>query len=309
MANGVDLTVEQVRTLLRQQHPDLADRRLVFGSAGWDNQLWRLGDDLVVRLPWQTEIADALLVKEYTWLPALAPELSLPVPVPLRLGRPSAQYPHPWTVAAWVSGSPADLAPVTDDGTAADQLAEFLTSLNRPAPVDAPGGRVRGGALAHVASHVERQLDLLEPLCLAACPASQALPDPQHVRSIWNDAVAAPEWSEPRVWVHADLHPANVLTRDGSLAGVVDFGDLCAGDRAIDLASGWIVLPNLDAVERFRSSCRPTVDDATWRRSKGWAIWRALGCLAIAAADGPGAKPTWGRPALASLHLLSRAKR
>lgn len=309
MANGVELTAAQVRSLLQQQHPDLADRRLVFGFAGWDNQIWRLGDDLAVRLPWQTEMADALLLKEHTWLPTLAPRLSLPVPVPLRLGTPSARYPHPWTVAAWVSGSSADCAPATNGEVAADQLAEFLRSLNRPAPVDAPEGRGRGAALTHVASQVERQLDTLEELCLTACPASQELPDPNVIRSIWEEALAAPEWSGLRVWIHADLHPANVLTQDGCLAGVVDFGDLCAGDRAIDIASGWILLPDLDAVERFRSLCRLAVDDATLRRSNGWAIWRALGCLSIAASGGPGGKPTWGPPALASLQLLSRAMR
>jgi aminoglycoside phosphotransferase (APT) family kinase protein len=78
----IEITAELVRELLRDQHPDLADYPLRLGARGWDNQLWRLGDDLAVRLPWATESADALLRKEHTWLPALAPRLPLPVPVP-----------------------------------------------------------------------------------------------------------------------------------------------------------------------------------------------------------------------------------
>jgi aminoglycoside phosphotransferase (APT) family kinase protein len=83
---GIEITAELVRDLVRDQHPDLADRPVRLGARGWDNQLWRLGDDLAVRLPWATGSADALLRKEYSWLPTLAPHLPLPIPVPQRLG-------------------------------------------------------------------------------------------------------------------------------------------------------------------------------------------------------------------------------
>jgi len=119
----IELTAELMRDLLRDQQPDLADRPLTLGARGWDNQLWRLGDDLAVRLPWQTETADALLLKENTWLPVLAPLLPLPVPVPQHLGQPSERYPHPWIVTTWVPGTPADHAPATCSGPAADALA------------------------------------------------------------------------------------------------------------------------------------------------------------------------------------------
>ena len=102
----IEITVELVRDLLRDQHPDLADRPLSLGARGWDNQLWRLGDDLAVRLPWATQIADALLLKEHAWLPALAPRLPLPVPVPQRLGEPSGRFPRPWIITTWVPGRP-----------------------------------------------------------------------------------------------------------------------------------------------------------------------------------------------------------
>ncbi|MFB9203771.1 phosphotransferase [Nonomuraea spiralis] len=107
----IEINARLVRDLLRDQHPDLADHPVRLGARGWDNQLWRLGDDLAVRMPWATRDADALLRKEHTWLPALAPGLPLPVPVPQRLGEPSARYPRPWIVTTWVPGEPADRAP------------------------------------------------------------------------------------------------------------------------------------------------------------------------------------------------------
>lgn len=179
MAHTEELTADLVRELLRDQQPDLANRPITFGARGWDNQLWRLGDDLVVRLPWATETADALLIKEHTWLPVLAPLLPLPVPVPQRLGQPSERYPHPWIVTTWIPGKPADRAPATCSGAAADSLAAFLAALHQRAPARAPEGRGRGGALAQVSEGVETQLTgALIDLCTAvAGTESDLLPD------------------------------------------------------------------------------------------------------------------------------------
>src|SRR5436190_12532564 len=103
-----EITADLIAGLLREQHPDLADLPLTFGARGWDNQLWRLGGDLAIRLPWATEDAGGLLLKEYAWLPAIAPRLPLQVPVPQRLGQPSERFRRPWIVATWVPGEPAD---------------------------------------------------------------------------------------------------------------------------------------------------------------------------------------------------------
>jgi aminoglycoside phosphotransferase (APT) family kinase protein len=302
----IELTAELVRELLRDQHPDLADRPLTLGARGWDNQLWRLGDDLAVRLPWQTGAADSLLLKENTWLPALAPLLPLPVPVPQRLGQPSARYPHPWIVTTWVPGTPADRAPATCSGSAADALAAFLAALHQPAPVGAPEGRGRGGALRQVARGVAWQFKAMTDLYTAVAENEQEpAPDPEAIRAIWDDAVAAPRWEGPPLWLHGDLHPANVLTADGNFCGVVDFGDLCAGDPALDIAACWILLPDHEAIERFQSAYPLAAGDATWRRARGWAVWRAQGSLLVATAGHPGGKPSWGPPALASLQRLT----
>lgn len=294
----IEITAELVRDLLHDQHPDLAERPVQLGARGWDNQVWRLGDDLAVRLPWATQSADALLRKEHAWLPGLAPNLPLPVPVPQRLGEPSERFPRPWIVTTWVPGSPADRDPVTRGAEAADTLAAFLTALHRPAPDGAPAGRDRGGALADHAGGLAKQL--------ASAVEMGLVPAPDAVRAVWEDAVAAPRWAGPPVWLHGDLHPANVLTADGTICGVIDFGDLCAGDPACDLAAAWILLPD-GAADRFHAAYRPTPDAATLRRARGWAVGRALSGLLIGEAGvrgRPGGKPSWGPPARESLRRL-----
>ena len=298
---GIEITAELVRDLLRDQHPDLADQPIRLAARGWDNQLWRLGDDLAVRLPWATRTADALLRKEHAWLPALAPHLPLPVPVPQRLGEPSNRFPRPWIVTTWVPGEPADRVPARRAAEAASTLAAFLTALHRPAPTGAPAGRDRGGPLADHADGFTSGL--------AAVTERGLLPDPDAVRAVWEDAAAAPDWEGPALWLHGDLHPANVLTADGTICGVVDFGDLCAGDPACDLAAPWMLLPD-GGVELFYDSYQPRPDAATLRRARGWAVLRALACILIGDAGvhgRPGGKPTWGPPALATLRRLTAA--
>ncbi|WP_327003699.1 aminoglycoside phosphotransferase family protein [Dactylosporangium sp. NBC_01737] len=293
-----EITAELVGELVRDQHPDLADRPVRLGARGWDNQLWRLGDDLAVRLPWATGSADALLRKEHAWLPTLAPHLPLPVPVPQRLGEPSARFPRPWLITTWVPGAPADQTPVTRAADAATSLATFLTALHRPAPDGAPTGRDRGGPLADRAGQFARGLTAATELGL--------IPDPDAVRTVWHDAVTAPPWAGPPLWLHADLHPANVLTADGTICGVIDFGDLCAGDPAYDLAAAWLLLPD-DTIEHFYAAYRPAPDTATMRRARGCAMARALSGILIGDAGvhgRPGGKPTWGPPAHAALHRL-----
>ncbi|MEV4178930.1 aminoglycoside phosphotransferase family protein [Nonomuraea sp. NPDC049709] len=295
----IEITAELVRDLLLDQHPDLADYPLRFGAHGWDNQLWRLGDDLAVRLPWATQSADALLHKEHTWLPALAPRLPLPIPVPQRLGEPSPRFPRPWIVTTWVPGEPADRAPVTRGAKAANALASFLTALHQPAPDEAPAsGFGRGGPLADRSEHFTK--------LLASATELGHIPDPDAVRAVWEDAAAAPDWTGPALWLHGDLHPANVLTADGTICGVIDFGDLCAGDPACDFAAAWVLLPD-DTADRFHAAYQPTPDAATLRRARGWAVLQALSgiCIGEAGVRGrPGGKATWGPPAHASLRRL-----
>ncbi|RZQ63799.1 aminoglycoside phosphotransferase family protein [Amycolatopsis suaedae] len=299
MTHTEEITADLVAGLLRDQHPDLADLPLTFGAYGWDNQLWRLGDELAVRLPWATEAADELILKEHTFVPVTAPRLPLRVPVPQRLGVPSDRFPRPWIVTTWVAGEPADRAPATR-AEAADTLAAFLTALHQPAPGDAPAGRNRGGPLAEVDDGF-RQF-------LAEATDRGLIADPDAVRQVWADALAAPAWTGPALWLHGDLHPANLLTAGGDFCGVIDFGDMCGGDPACDLAAGWLLLPD-GAVDRFHRTY--AADESTRRRARGWAVAKALGCLLVGdngVHGRPGGKPTWGPPAAAALRRLTASR-
>nr|WP_221377430.1 aminoglycoside phosphotransferase family protein [Actinoplanes polyasparticus] len=289
----LEITADLVRRLVRDQHPDLADRPVRLGARGWANQLWRLGDDLAVRVPWAPDEVDQLR-NEHTWVPGLAARLPLPVPVPLRLGEPSDRFPRTWLITTWLPGTPADRSPVTRGTDAARSLAAFLTALHHPAPAGAPAGRDRGGPLADRARGFASGV--------AAASRLGLIDDPDAVRAVWQDAVNAPPWTGPALWLHADLHPANVLTTDGTISGVVDFGDLCAGDPAYDLSAAWLLLPD---PEPFFDAYEPAADDATRRRTRGWAMARVLSGLLIGADTGPGGKPSWAPPARAALRRLT----
>jgi aminoglycoside phosphotransferase (APT) family kinase protein len=183
-------------------------------------------------------------------------------------------------------------------------LAAFRAALHQPAPHAPPAGRQRrGGPLADTAEGFAGLLQETTDRGLVA--------DPDAVREVWDDALAAPAWTGPDVWLHGDLHPANLLTSDGTFSGVVDFGDLCAGDPACDLAGAWLVLPD-GVIDRFHRSYSADVDAATLRRARGWAVSKALVC-ALIADNGvrglPGGKATWGPPAAAALQRLSSSVR
>jgi aminoglycoside phosphotransferase (APT) family kinase protein len=276
---------ELVRTLLKEQHPDLAELALKEVVGGWGNQMWRLGEDLAVRMP-REHGSPELLRKEHRWMPALATRLPLSVPTPVRLCEPSDRFPHPWLITTWVHGVPAEHAPITDPA-AADVLADFLLALHTEAPADAPvserTGLPQGLGFPEVQEYVGRRDEL---------------------RAVWEDAVAAPAWSGPPLWIHGDLHPANVVVADGTLTGVVDFEELCAGDPANDLAAAWILLPD-GAADRFFE--RYGADDATVRRARAWGLTRALFLIAmgINGEKGiPGGKTHWGPAGQAALERL-----
>ncbi|WP_232667318.1 phosphotransferase [Pseudonocardia sp. TRM90224] len=282
-----------VRDLLREQHPDLAELPLREVEGGWGNQMWRLGDELAVRIQRMDTDPDPHL-KERRWLPLLAPRLPLPIPVPVRSGSSSERFPKLWTVMTWVSGLPLDRASITRSEHAADTLAAFLRALHIAAPADAP---VDTGRAAHPADSTAGFDQFFY-----AVDADAIGSDAADIRAVWADAVMAPAWQGPPVWVHGDLHPANVVVADGTLAGVVDFGDLSAGDPAVDLAAAWVLLP-AGAAARFFAAYG-AADEATVRRARGLAALKSL-FLMLMGQNGdrglPGGKPAWGPAGRAAL--------
>lgn len=263
-----------VQALLADQHPDLAGLPLAEVACGWDNVIYRLGSAWSVRLP-RRALAVAFTRNEQRWLPRLAEALPLPVPAPARLGGPGRGYPWPWSVCPWFDGETAADAPL-DLSRAARDLGAFVAALAQPAPPDAPTNPYRGGPLAERSPMLEERLSALGPDVDAAA-----------VRKVWRDALDAPAFSDPPRWIHGDLHPANLVVRDGRLAAVLDFGDLAGGDPATDLAVAWMLFPA--EAEPARTAFRRAAggaDGATWRRARGWALSHAIACLA-GSADNP----------------------
>ncbi|MGW6203532.1 phosphotransferase [Streptomyces sp. NPDC055089] len=280
----MEISEDLVRDLLREQHPDLAELPIREVAGGWGNQMWRLGDRLAVRMQ-RMDKSPGPQLKERRWLPVLASRLPLPIPTPVRSGAPSERFPKVWTVMTWVEGTPLDHGSITRGDHAADMLAAFLGALHTEAPIDAPDASDFGAHPKDCANGFE---DFLRALDLGRFTEEE-------IRAVWDDAVAAPEWEGPRVWVHGDLHPANVVVADGTLAGIVDFGALFAGDPAWDLAAAWLLLPAGGALRFFDSY--PHADEATIRRARGLAAMKCL-FLMLMGQNGdrglPGGKPNWG---------------
>jgi aminoglycoside phosphotransferase (APT) family kinase protein len=254
----VTLDVDQVRVLLREQHPDLAELSITPFENGWDNALFRLGDHLIARFP-RREIAAALARNEQRWLPQLAPGLPLPIPAPLRIGAPSALFPWSWSVVPWLTGTSADRVEPRSDQACV--LAAFWNALHRPAPADAPHNAVRGVPLRARADVVQERIERLQRTTAAI---SRALLD------VWHDALCAPLDADD-TWIHGDLHARNVLVHEGRISAVIDWGDIAQGDCATDLAALWMLLGEHDARRAARDSYR-RVSESTWRRARGWAV-------------------------------------
>jgi aminoglycoside phosphotransferase (APT) family kinase protein len=257
-AEEVAVTVEKVRALLASQHPDLAQEPLHRVGAGWDNTTFRLGDRLAVRLPRRKQV-EQLLLNEQQWLPRLPSPLPLPIPMPVRIGKPEGDVPCAWSVVPWLDGITADRTDAQSDQ--APRLAEFFEALHRPAPVEAPRNSHRGIPLANRRNAIEERMERMARL---GPPLSDRL------REEWERALDLPI-DIPSTWLHGDLHALNVLVKDGGLSGVIDWGDVCQGDRATDLAAVWMIFADRRAREHAIRRCT-SVTDVTWQRARGWAI-------------------------------------
>jgi aminoglycoside phosphotransferase (APT) family kinase protein len=261
-----------VKSLLQAQHPDLADRRISPAASGWDNAIFRLGDDLCVRLPRRAASA-ALLVNEQRWLPALQTRLPLSIPAPIRIGLACAEYPWSWSVLPWLSGVTADQSNLlADEGIV---LAKFLKALHTPAPPTAPQNPYRGVPLAQRAAAVEERMERLDRTTQSVGNA---------IRSIWKDALAAPI-DVDTTWIHGDLHARNVLVQAERLRAIIDWGDLCQGDRATDLAAIFMWLP--DGGSQAMAMTEYGGSPATWLRARGWAVLFGLVLLETGLTDHP----------------------
>ena len=264
-----DVDAELARRLVDAQFPDWAAHSIdPVASDGTDNVMFRLGEDLSLRFPRIGSAAEQI-EKEQRWLPELGPRLPLETPVPVAVGEPGEGYPWRWSVCKWVDGERATDEHAIGRTRASRDLADFVAALRR---VDTMGGPApgahnfeRGVPLAQRDAAVRDALEQLEGVLDAKAAAAA-----------WEEALGAPAWGGPPVWIHGDLHPGNLIVRGGLLAGVIDFGGLAVGDPACDVMAAWTFLAP-EARPAFRDAL--DVDDATWSRGRGWAL--SMGLIAL----------------------------
>jgi aminoglycoside phosphotransferase (APT) family kinase protein len=270
----ITVDAEQVRRLVEQQFPRWAGLPVQpIVNGGWDNWTFRLGAEMLVRLPSAAEYALAV-DKEHRWLPALAPQLPLPIPVPLAKGEPGTGYPYSWSVYQWLGGEPASADRIADPIQFAVDLAGFLTALRSIDPADGPRpGKhnwFRGGGLRTYDGQTQNALTALDGHIDAGL-----------AREIWQTALDA-RWDGAESWFHGDVAEGNLLLKDGQLAAVIDFGTCGVGDPACDLAIAWTLL-TADGRQAFRE--RLPGGEAAWARGRGWALWKTLATCAYTLGD------------------------
>jgi aminoglycoside phosphotransferase (APT) family kinase protein len=262
----IDLDTAQL--IIARQFPQWAGLAVrAFESAGTDHTLFWLGDDMAARFPANESAARAV---QYEWaglsrfarLPLLTPQI-------LAKGKPEPEFPYNWSVMNWIEGQDGSVSALSDWPQTARRLGEFVRALQN---VETRGGRnsgqgnaYRGCALAVLDGWTRKSIDAVSDLF-----------DRTAMHSVWEDAMAAPVWDKELVWVHGDIHAANMIVRNGEVVGVIDFGLAALGDPTCDLALAWSFLTAssrscfFDAVE---------ADKATLQRGKGWALY--VGAIAL----------------------------
>lgn len=268
-SDEVETDIALVRRLLAGQFPQWADLPLQpVPSGGTDNAIYRLGNDMAVRLP-RIAWATAQVEKEQQWLPRLAPHLPLAIPVPLAKGVPAESYPWHWSVYRWLDGENATMDHLTDPRQAATDLAQFLTALQH---IDASEGPLAGTQnFSRGVPLVMRDTAVRDAIALL-----HGRIDTDAATAAWEESLQATVWNSPPVWIHGDLQSGNLLAINGKLHAVIDFGGLGVGDPACDLMVAWNLF-SAESREAFRAAL--AIDDATWIRGRGWAL--SVGLIAL----------------------------
>ena len=264
-ADEVEVSEELVRELVSSQFPQWRslDLRAV-EPWGTDNAIFRLGEDLVVRLP-RIGWAVGQVHFEDDWLPRLGRGLAIELPAPMAVGEPQGDYPFVWAIHRWLHGEGAGPATIEDPVRFAGDLARIVGQLQQVDTSDAPLAKNRARPLAEY-----------DVPTRAAIEAASHLIDADVALAQWEESLAAPAHAGDLVWVHGDLE-GNCLVRDGRLSGLVDWGSACAGDPAVDVQVVWSPLFTPESRAHFLAEL--DVDEATLSRSRGAAINQACAAL------------------------------
>jgi len=259
-----DITADLVEGLVESQFPQWAGLPVTSVELdGWDNTTFRLGSSMSVRLP-SADPYVAQVDKEHRWLPVLAPQLPVPIPVPLGRGEPTPAFPRPWSVYGWIDGDLLTVDRAPDMKAFASDLAGFLAALyacEPTGPAPGPHSFFRGGPVATWDDQTRQTVEVVGEVI-----------DTRAALDVWEAALDA-QREAPAVWAHGDVTGANLLVRDGRLAGVLDFGCCAVGDPACDLTISWTFF-NGESRELFKALV--PVEASAWARGRGWTLWKAL---------------------------------
>ena len=267
-----NISIALVAQLIAEQFPQWADLPIrPVAVSGWDNRTFHLGNNMSVRLPSGQEYA-AQVAKEQTWLPILAQQISIPISQPIAMGQPSHNYPFHWSIYRWIDGRSANtLNPdELDVNMIAVQLAEFLdemhqidTQLRQGYDGQAAGGPMtdRGGSPIFYDDEARATIMQL-----------QGFIDTDMATVLWDAAIQS-RWQKKPVWAHGDLSSGNILVKNRQLCAVIDFGSITIGDPACDLVIAWTFLHG-ESRQIFKELVN--LDEDTWARARGWALWKAM---------------------------------
>lgn len=268
----IEITEGFVKNLIEEQFPQYAHLPVkTVPVQGWDNRTFRLGEEMLVRLPSAGKYMRQIK-KEHKWLPKLASNLPLPIPVPLALGKPSKDYPWKWSIYKWLEGQSANSIEMDEETlqNVAAQLAHFLNKLHQFAPSEAPPpGLHNWWRAAHTSVYDADTRVLIKKLGHVI--------DSKKALALWKKAIGS-KWNKDPVWVHGDVASGNILVKDNNLSAVIDFGCMGVGDPACDLTIAWTFFKNTSA-EIFKKAIN--LDPDTWARARGWALWKALYELSV----------------------------
>src|SRR5262245_41231924 len=275
-AAEIALEAAQAAALIEEQFPVLAPVTADPLGAGWDNTVFRVNEQFVFRFP-RRAIAAELVETELRCLPLLGPRLApTHIPIPIYAGRPGSSYPWPFAGYRYIAGLPAPRARIDMRSRAqlGSTLGRFLRILHGISPRHLGTVGIPDDLLARLDCRRRRAAteERLEALGAAGIDV-----DGPSILALLDSAPDPP--TSQLVIVHGDLHIGQlVVTEEGALSGVIDWGDLHVGHPAVDLAVCHQLLP-IDRHDQFLSSYG-WVDPTSWRLARARAAWHAVMLLA-----------------------------
>jgi aminoglycoside phosphotransferase (APT) family kinase protein len=255
--SDVKIDEKLIYNLIEQQFPELSGLKAVFVDEGWDNAIYKLGEQYCLRLP-RRHAAVELILNEQKYLPLLKTQLTIPAPYPIKTGSPSDLFPYPWSVLPWFEGECADINPLGKNHIKI--FSSFLKNLHKPAPKNAPFNASRGVKLEDRAQYIQKRIDSLSK-------KTDILK--REIVKVWETGLCA-NYSADNVWLHGDLHAKNVLVSEREVSAIIDWGDITSGDPATDLASVWTLFESRDDRDKLLESYG--LDQDTYNRARSWAF-------------------------------------